>query len=229
MDDLLLQIILARRNDDAESWMNILFVVVLAVVWAIGGIIKAKANKSETRSEDNLSRKPARKPPVHSREAREQMLKRLQRPAGSAQGQHQLPRPTAQKPRMKFADLRAAARKLATEVEQATQPQAIKTIPEQELQLPKPQIQPEIQASSSTRGPGPTLSVAALPKFTGNGIKGLEDKQVPVPLKVPEVEYLSELLLDYADPEELRRAILHYEILGRPLSLRDSSEHLIGL
>jgi hypothetical protein len=31
MDDLLLQIILTRRNDDAEGWMNILIVVVLAV------------------------------------------------------------------------------------------------------------------------------------------------------------------------------------------------------
>ena len=32
--------------------------------------------------------------------------------------------------------------------------------------------------------------------------------------------YLDGILLDYADPYELKRAILHYEILGKPLSLR---------
>lgn len=45
--------------------------------------------------------------------------------------------------------------------------------------------------------------------------------QASEPAQMPESEYLSELLKDYADPEELRRAILHYEILGKPLSLRD--------
>jgi len=34
-------------------------------------------------------------------------------------------------------------------------------------------------------------------------------------------EYASELLLDCNDPDKLKRAILHYEILGKPLSLRD--------
>ena len=42
MNDLLEQIILAARNNDVEGWMNILFVVVLAVLWAVGGIVKAK-------------------------------------------------------------------------------------------------------------------------------------------------------------------------------------------
>ncbi|MGD8787198.1 MAG: hypothetical protein PVJ60_07225 [Phycisphaerales bacterium] len=47
--------------------------------------------------------------------------------------------------------------------------------------------------------------------------------------KIPESKYLSEVLMDYADPDELRRAILHYEILGRPLALRDPPGQLIGL
>ena len=36
-------------------------------------------------------------------------------------------------------------------------------------------------------------------------------------------------VLDFGDPDELRRAILHYEILGKPISLRDRSEQIIGL
>jgi hypothetical protein len=201
MDDLLLQIILARRNDDAEGWMNILFVIVLAVFWAIGGIIKAKAKKDE-----QLPGKPVRKPPVHSREAREQMLSQLQRPAGSTQSQRQQPRPAPQKPRLKFADLQAAVRKFAVEAEQAFQTNTKESVPELEPALKEPQIKAE---------------TVELTKPIGKTVKGQQDKHASEPTQTLESEYLSELLTDYADPEELRRAILHYEILGKPLSLRD--------
>jgi hypothetical protein len=186
--------------------MNILIVVVLAVFWAIGGIIKAKANKSETGSKDNLSRKPVRKLPLHSREAREQMLKSLQRPSDSAQGQRQQPRPVTQKPRMKFADLQAAVRKFAAEAEKTFQGDTRESAPELKPQLTEPQIKAE--------KPELTEPMTAT-------VKGLRDEQTSEPVQIPESEYLSELLTDYADPDELRKAILHYEILGKPLSLRD--------
>lgn len=205
MDDLLLQLIPAGRSDDAEGWMNILIVVVLAVFWAIGGIIKAKAKKPGGPDEQ-LPGKAVRKPPVHSREAREQMLSRLQRPAGSAQGQRQQPRPAAEKPRMKFADLQAAVRKFAVEAEQAFQPQSGKPTPVLKPVLTEPQNPPKTVELMET-----TVKTAKRP----------QDKLVSEPEQMPESEYLSELLTDYADPEQLRRAILHYEILGRPLSLRD--------
>ncbi len=205
MDDLLLQIILARRNDDAEGWMNILIVVVLVVFWAIGGIIKAKSKKPGGRDEQ-LPGKPVRKPPVHSREAREQMLSRLQRSAGSAQSQRQQPRPAAQKPRLKFADLQAAVRKFAVEAEQAFQTNTKDPAPELEPALKEPQIKAEI----------PELTEPSV-----TSIRESQDKWASEPEQMIESEYLSELLTDYADPEELRRAILHYEILGKPLSLRD--------
>ena len=214
MNDLLLQIILARRNDDVESWMNILFVVVLAIFWLVGGIIKAKANKSQTGSKDNFFRKPVRKPPLHSREAREKMLKRLERPADSAQSQGQQASPATQKPRMKFSDLQAAVRKFAAEAEKAFEADTKKPVPKPKQTLPVPRVEaqkPELAEPSVTSA------------------KGLLDKQAIEPATMPESEHLSELLMDYADPEELRRAILHYEILGRPLSLRDSSEGGIGL
>jgi len=205
MDDLLLQIILARRNDDTGGWMNILIVVVLAVFWAIGGIIKAKAKKPGEPDEQPRG-KPVRRPPTHSREAREQMLSRLQRPVGPAKGQRQQSRPATQQPRMKFADLQAAVRKFAVEAEQAFQPQSGQKTPELEPALTEQKIPPE---------------TVELPEFTDTSIKGLQDKRASEPELMPESEYLSELLTDYADPEELRRAILHYEILGKPLSLRD--------
>jgi hypothetical protein len=38
----------------------------------------------------------------------------------------------------------------------------------------------------------------------------------------------SELLDEYGDTDRLRRAILHYEILGRPLALRRPGEDAVG-
>jgi len=205
MSELLAQLILARRSDDAENWMSILVFVILAVIWAIGGIVKAKANKAGDQDEQSPA-KPVRKPPLHSREAREQMLRRLERPAGSAQSQSKKPRPAGQQPRMKFADLQAAVRKFAVEAEQAFQPQSEKKTPALKPVLTDPQIPPK-----TVEHPEPISKI----------VKGLQDKRAYEPEQMPESEYLYELLTDYADPEELRRAILHYEILGKPLSLRD--------
>jgi hypothetical protein len=71
-----------------------------------------------------------------------------------------------------------------------------------EPQVVKPQVQPNLEKV--------TAGVAA-------------------PAEIPRAKYLSEILSDYDDPEKLRRAILHYEILGKPLSLREPGEHIIGL
>jgi hypothetical protein len=42
------------------------------------------------------------------------------------------------------------------------------------------------------------------------------------------VGYEPASIIDYADPDALKKAILHYEILGKPLSLRDSSERAMA-
>ena len=210
MNDLLLQIILARRNDDVEGLMNILFVVVLVAFWLIGGIIKAKANKTGARDEQS-PRKPARRPPVHSKESREQMLSRLKRSAVSAQDQSQQPRPVAQKPRMKFSDLQAAVRKFAVEAEKSFHADTKQeTTPKPKLTLAEPKI--KVESDEFTE---PIDKTAKRLQETSEAAQSFE------------TEYLSELLTDYSDPEELRRAILHYEILGRPLSLRGPSEDCI--
>ena len=224
MNELLLLIILARRNNDTEGWMQILVFIALAVFWAVGGILKARANKSESGDKGILPRKPTRRPPVHSREAREQMLKKLERPAESAHGQRQQARPAARKPRMKFADLQAAVRKFAAEAEKAF---------EVEIKKPVQKAKPPSPPVSQIKAQKPTLVepvTTALVEPVTTTFKGLQDKQETEPPLIPEsLVYLSELLTDYADPHELRRAILHYEILGKPLSMRNPFENGIGL
>ena len=224
MNALLLQIILARRNDELEGWMQILVFVVLAAFWLVGGIIKVKAIKSKSNDKDNIPHKPFRKPPLHSREAREQMLRRLERPAGSAIDHRQQPRPTIQKPRMKFSDLQAAVRKFAAEAEKAFEADTNRPVPKNGQPLPVPKSG-QLLPVPQTKTEKPILAAEPLPAV----VKPLEDKQAAEPVKTSESKYLSELLTDYANPDELRRAIMHYEILGKPLSLRDTSEHSAGL
>lgn len=65
----------------------------------------------------------------------------------------------------------------------------------------------------------------------GEPITRLQVDAKPIPLKpkyrpatTPSRQYLPVL----EDPDELKRAILHYEILGKPVALRDPSSHLFG-
>jgi hypothetical protein len=99
-----------------------------------------------------------------------------------------------------------AARKVATVKERAAQ------IPV--LEPSTSEVEPKLQK---------------LPEFTTKAIREVGAKRVRAPAEIPQSKHLSEILSDYSDPEELRRAILHYEILGRPLSLRGPEGHIIGL
>ena len=95
---------------------------------------------------------------------------------------------------------------------------------------PAPGTRPRQQHRKMAR-PQPKPGLEELPEFTGKPTKKPKDKHlgIPTPAEIPAARYLSELLSDYADPGDLKRAILHYEILGKPLSLRCPSEHIIGL
>ena len=211
MSELLAQIIPLAQKDNVDSWMNILFVVVLAVFWIVGGIIKANKNKREGRQEEQTPLKPAHKPPARSKGLLEQIFEQARAHVESAQDRPS--RPSPQQPSTKLAAIRSAAQKYAAQVEQAAQLKTTKPTPEPELPPPEPHIQPDIRD---------------LPEYTDKAVKKLQAKHVSVPAEITESRHLSEILSDYSDPDELRRAILHYEILGRPLSLRDPSGNIIG-
>ncbi|MBL7188486.1 MAG: hypothetical protein ISS70_19340 [Phycisphaerae bacterium] len=199
MSNLLAQIVLAQRSPDG-GWMNILVVVVMAVIWIVGGIVKATKTKSGDKRQP--SRAASHKLPANSRGVQQQMPGRVaQRPAGLAQRPQQLS--GAQKKRTMLADLRAAARKFAAEAEQAFQVQTTKPAPPEPA--PKAQIPPKT---------APRIEPVIAP------VKRLGDKQTAAAQMAPP-QHLSDLLSDYADRDKLRKAIMHFEILGPPLSLRD--------
>jgi hypothetical protein len=209
MNELLAQIILAARNRDGKSWMNILFIVGLAIFWVIGGILKAaRAKKAEEEKAGGKlsSRKPERKPAEGTTGLPKGPFQKIRLALeAELQNQRQL---QAKQPQRKLARPQPAAQKVAAKTERAAE---IPTL------QPAPQVQPEL----------PELQ--KLPGFTSKTVKELGDKRAAILAETAQAKYLAEILLDYAGPEDLKRAILHYEILGRPLSLRDPSAHIIGL
>lgn len=228
MNALLAQFIMLARGRDIEGWMDILVIVLVAAVYGLGTILKTKKRKKDQeQTEEELTRKPQRKP-ASSRGVLEQFVSDIQRAFEPTEERDS--RSAAQPAPKKLTRTQPApaARKYAAEAKPAPQPKPITPPakpkkPGLKLSMPAPQVQPEFEELPELQ-----TGIEALPEFTGKTVEGLVGKRKDMP-EVPESKYLSEVLLDYADPDELRMAILHYEILGRPLSLRDPSGQIIGL
>jgi len=221
MNELLAQIILAVQKKDTKGWGNILFIVFLAIFWAIGGILKVRAKKAEEEKAggEQLSGKPGGKPAEDTTGLPKRPFQKI-RLAVETELQKQR-RLQAQQARRKLVRPQAVAQKVPAKTERATKIPTLEPVEESKLGLRTRQVQPEFQ-----KLPELEARIQELPEFT---VKKLEDKRVGIPAEIPQAKHLAEILLDYSDPNDLKRAILHYEILGRPLSLRGPSGHIIGL
>jgi len=203
MNVFLTQILLARRNDEAEGWMNLLFVIVVAVFWAVGGILKAKSRKPDHKDQTQSQRKPVRRRPAHGVQPWRQSTERTQaRQATPAQRPQYLP--ASKTPAAETGAAHPLLRTLAAQIERAAG----------RMLVPSPEPEPP-----SPKQPEPAAEVAGQSA----------DKQPASQVITAPAEYPLALLLDHMHPDDLRRAILYYEIIGKPVSLRDSSESVIGL
>jgi hypothetical protein len=185
MESYLAQLVLAARSDDVEKWSNILLVVVLAVFWAVAGLIKAKKTQQQGE-EEQLGRTPGHKLAPALGDLRKKLLQQSARPrlAGPVPGARHRPQ---------------ARQRLLTAV--GTQPAA---------------------------GSGLGAEPQAPPEPVNKPIEKLHDYRPSAAEKPPGPEFSPAFLPAYDDPEQLRRAILHYEILGKPLALRDPGGQIIG-
>ena len=100
MTERILQLGLLAQ-DDAGRWMNILFIVVVAVFWAIGGLVKVASNKS---------RKQGASRPSDGRK-RETWLRQLAKKAQDIQ--HALRGKAARSSRIPYTDLKSNLSKQA--------------------------------------------------------------------------------------------------------------------
>jgi hypothetical protein len=202
MYEMLEQMILAARRKRPQGWGNILFIVFLAISWAIGAILKAKSQKEEKKKtgERQLKGKPGGRAAEVTKKSPFQKIRLALEAELQRQGLQ------TQQPQRKLARPQPTAQKVAVKREP--------DVPAPALEPGTQKVQPEFQE---------------LPEFTDKAVRELKDKRIGVSVQKPQAQYLSKILLDYSEPDELKRAILHYEILGRPLSLRGPAGHIIGL
>ncbi|MHC4573792.1 MAG: hypothetical protein ACYS76_06625 [Planctomycetota bacterium] len=203
MSEFLIGIIAAgqARNDDGVGWMQILIFVVVAVVYALLNILRSRSSKLEQEERERLTRKPPRKPPRPRRP--QPRVPAVREPVPEYRPQRKPVRRTVARPEVLVG--RGAARKVRAVALPTLEPlemEAEKLAPAVPLEEPRELISPTMQK--------------------------VEERHPAGPGEMLEPDYLSEIIMDYADPDELRRAILHYEILGRPLSLREPREQSLG-
>ena len=195
MNEVLSKLLLAAKNNDGKDWISSLPIILLAIFWIVGGILKARANKKAEESEhpdrtgddtrtagQSAPHPPARSPLPQPRKYQ---------PAPQPQARPTEPSPKIPKPRMP-----------------QQQPLPAETIVQPRL----PQFEAVV--------PALTAELAELPKFTS------PQPQLIKPMRKigsPDVESIraAQIELELQDVQDLRKAVLYAEIIGKPLSLRE--------
>lgn len=199
MNVFFVQMILAAP-EDVDKWMNILFVVVLAVFWALRGLFREKNKESETKPGSNKqpTRKPVQKSSERARALWEQFLEQTRGPVESP----------------------------SQKTERSNVPHRPKTAISKSAVLKSSHVskQPVI-SSSKSEIPDLGLGMKNFSETADVQIKDLKIDSNRISSEITDKGLFTEILLDYSDPEKLRKAILSYEILGKPLSLRSQSDN----
>jgi hypothetical protein len=176
-------------------------ILVLVVMVVIYGIGSIIKAKAGKSEESDESEpsKPGQKP----------MLERVESIAKAFEKQFLQHRPQAKQqpePRRQQQAQRPVARPQPRAVPQ--RPIPARPVPDMAAQL------------SSRKTPEPAIATAAKGHLAQSGLRA--DATAGAGTVLP-------LLVAGGDPDALAKAILHYEILGRPLSLRDPAQQILGL
>jgi len=202
-------IILAAR--DTEEWMNILFFVAIAAFYAIGSVLKARASKSakQKKAAEQQGVKPIEKTPVRPTVKKAPPPATVKKPAYPQPPRRPVarPRPPVQKSGVKKVEA------MLRGLKKAKVPPAV----------PRPELLPSVRPLQS--------ELEGLPELPKKTVEPLDVARLGLAAQKKEKEpvIIEEPLLALDDPDALRRAILYYEILGKPVSMRRPGEHLIGL
>ncbi len=239
---------LLAQGTGFEDWANILVVAVMAVLWLLGALAKtiskkaslpkepnrADAPKGQRRSgetwQERLARKAEemqrrieeeaglREPSQPSRPARPTPRRSPQAPGGkivvrsdSKGGSVMVYEPPPQPQPATNREHQAARQREAQQAVAAAGQYAAKQMPsvEKPIGISAPKLEPVIEDLShvmaeSPKPPDPSES----PRKPARESAGFEVAAV----------------IDYSDPDALKKAVLHYEILGKPLGLRDTPD-----
>jgi hypothetical protein len=191
--------LLAQRKD-FDNWVNILFVVMIAIFWLVGGLVKAMAKKAQDRQQPGTEAQP----------------KPLRRPADFRQARSRKPPPVPSGVRPPLQP------KLRRQPEGAARPRPAAYKPDDSRQKPDyiPAVDLAVQPEKTTKVPHLRIDLPEHRQLSSQFIEQSDLTKAATLTQKPRFAAASLSFLDISNPQELRRAIMHYEILGKPLALR---------
>lgn len=247
LKDIIAQWGVLGQGSDMEGWIDLLVILAMAILWAIGGLVKVgrskaaqrrregPANATQRAPRESWQQRLARKAEEMQRaaEARgKEMARRLEEEVGLRQEGGRPARPTGritvrQGPRGESVMVyEKPDTESATEREQqaARQRQARQAVAAARRHGPQPA--PPIETMTMTELPGLGPMVGELTGTMREPPKPLEPSQARPARPGESAGFEPAAIIDYQDPDALKKAILHYEILGKPVALRESSAQM---
>ncbi len=241
------QFSLLAQGTNLEDWGQILFVVVMAVLWLLGALVKAISKKSSppARAEQEGSPRERRRTGETWQERlmrkAEEMQRRIEEEAGlreprePTQPAHPAPRRPPQAPGGKITIRSDSKGESVLTYEPAqTQPSTEREHQAARQREAQQAVAAAGQYAAKQASPVEVPSAVSVPKLErvmedlsgamAEPSKPLEPRQMPQrPMPEP-AGFEVAAVIDYSDPDALKKAVLHYEILGRPLALRDTPD-----
>ena len=246
----LVQFRLLAQRPGMEEWVNILFIVVLAVLYLVGALVKAASRKGrpqqggreglakeQPRERETWQKRLARKAEEMQRAAEAKGRRAVER--ARQMEQEAGPRRQGGRPR----PTQPPAGKITVRPGQGGESIMVYEQPESRVLAERRQqaaraSEAREAAASATQPPPPAVPRTEMgePMFEPLA----EDPtsitfEPPKPLKLRKQRWETPgrstglhpaALIDYSDPDALKKAILHYEILGKPIALRDPSRQI---
>jgi cell division protein FtsN len=218
MMEQITQSILMARGIGGEDWANLLFIVVMAVLWLAAGLIKMIAKKGsppeQSKPEDSPGQPPRPKETWQQRLARkaEEIQRRFEEEAGVRPPvRDAAPRPA-----------QAPGGSPGRRDEPAARPQPQAAIRRDH------QVARQREAQRAVAAAGQYTAAASLTSIPAEAPEPLkpDDVQLSVPRESDGFELAA--IIDYSDRDAWKKAVLHYEILGKPLALRESPGETIA-
>jgi hypothetical protein len=232
LTDTIAQFGILGQGSGFEGWSDLLVVVVLAVLWLAGGLVKTLSKKRS--GPEGPARQPARPAGTWQerlvRKAQEiqraaeaksrEMARGLEEQAGLREQGGQ-PRPgrepasgRAQPPAGRIT-IRQGPRGESVMVYERSEPQP-------PVQMPQAAREPPVRRAGPVARP--SKARGSLPAVAKVVVAGPTFKPTAGRLPAEPAGFDVASLIDPSDPDALRKAILHYEILGKPLGMRDLFE-----
>jgi len=212
MSDVVLQVSFSGLllKGEGREWISLLVFIVVIALSAVSSIVRARKQKKDLQEQRSVPR-PG-EPQGASRGARQpqELASRAIRPAqDSAGGREDLGRAKPRSIIRPGGALGAFVAEIKAEIKRAADEMQGRTPPTQ-----RPVPAPEAQQPAKLAMPA---------------VKSAPTQRLLRPKPQEKVDDLSKIVPQFSGPDDLRRAIVCYEILGKAVSLRGPEDHLIGL